>query len=760
MIEFDTRTILLGLLAALMLGVSAEVSAAEPAATYVGAAQCVGCHASAAASWRQSHHAFSMQPATLQTVLGDFAAGTVAGTGDVRLRREGDRFLANLEGPDGVRRDFVIRYTFGIYPLQQYLVDFTGGRLQVLGVTWDARPKAEGGQRWYSLYPDSPPKPGDPLHWSGRDQNWNFMCAACHSTGLRQNYDLAADRFASTWSDIDVACESCHGPGSRHVAWANAGADARAQSADKGLTTRLTAGNDLAWGFGSSDQAIATPSGEHAAAQRELDVCFPCHARRQSLRRQVEVGRHFLDNYLPSLIAPGLYQADGQIDGEVFEFGSFTQSKMFRAGVTCSNCHDPHRLTLRAPGNALCAQCHQPARYDRPEHSHHATGSSGSACVDCHMPAKTYMGVDRRRDHGFRIPRPDLSESDGAPNVCTQCHTDKTSRWASDAIASWTGKTPDVDSHPATAIMAAWQSSPATERRLEALLANPGSSGILRATALSLLPVPPSSAIKAQVSAAVLDADPLVRLGAARALAGFEGAEAVALGGRLLTDTTLAVRIEAARALVGLPEAAADAAVRQALAKAVDELIAAELASAERPESHVNLAQIQLRLGRVGEATRELETALRLDPRFVPAMVNLADLYRTTHEDAQGEVWLQRAIATDPGQAGATHALGLLRIRQGRLADALALLRQATEIEPGSARYASVYAIALLETGQAAASLSVVNKALLASPNDSGLLQTRIAVEQALGMQELARRHTAEFEQLTAVGVKDLEREQ
>ncbi len=168
-----------------------------------------------------------MQEATPDTVSGDFSGVEHAYYGVVStfIRRDGD-FFVRTDGPDGELADYRIAYTFGIEPLQQYLIEFPDGRLQALSVCWDTRPEQLGGQRWFHLYPKKQVGHDDPLHWTGLQQNWNFMCAECHSTHLQKNYDASADRYTTTWSEIDVSCEARHGPGSRHVAWAEtAGSD-------------------------------------------------------------------------------------------------------------------------------------------------------------------------------------------------------------------------------------------------------------------------------------------------------------------------------------------------------------------------------------------------------------------------------------------------------------------------------------------------------------------------------------------------------
>jgi hypothetical protein len=181
----------------------------------------------------------------------------------------------------------------------------------------------------------------------------------------------------------------------------------------------------------------------------EIEVCAACHARRQSLTSQSSApGDRFLDNFVPALLRTGLYHADGQILDEVYVYGSFLQSRMHGAGVRCTDCHERHRLGILAEGNALCTRCHnpegtprfptlKPGQFDSPAHHFHRDGSDGAQCANCHMPARTYMGVDPRRDHSFRVPRPDLSARLGTPNACTLCHDDKTDAWATEQVRAW-----------------------------------------------------------------------------------------------------------------------------------------------------------------------------------------------------------------------------------------------------------------------------------------------------------------------------------
>jgi hypothetical protein len=331
---------------------------ADQPATFVGARGCSGCHTALFDAWKGSHHALAMQPATTATVLGDFSGASLEHFGvKTTFFRNGDKYMVRTDGPDGALHQYSIAYTFGVYPLQQYLIAFPGGRLQALGIAWDSRPKEQGGQRWFHLYPSQQLKPGDTLHWTGRDQTWNYQCADCHSTDLKKNYDLAANRYATNWSDLHVACEACHGPGSRHVAWAKAHAEGGpyppgTDAARMGLTNWLKPTDTGHWEM-NPQTGIARRTEQLVST--ELETCAACHSRRKVIATNPAPGGRLLDSYLPALLEPGLYHADGQIEGEVYEYGSFLQSRMHTAGVTCSNCHDPHSAKIRAEGNTLCA---------------------------------------------------------------------------------------------------------------------------------------------------------------------------------------------------------------------------------------------------------------------------------------------------------------------------------------------------------------------------------------------------------------------
>jgi hypothetical protein len=231
---------------------------------------------------------------------------------------------------------------------------------------------------------------------------------------------------------------------------------------------------------------------------------------------------------------------------EVYVYGSFVQSKMYRAGVRCSDCHDPHSLELKAPGNAVCSGCHLPSAYDTPEHHHHVESSTGAQCVECHMPATTYMVVDPRRDHSMRIPSPQLTEELGVPNACNGCHVDEPVSWSIAAVEQWYDSEREVPPHFAQALEAGRNGEPGAGDLLSELAADSAESGIVRATALGLPGRDVSFETFEAIQASALDPDPMVRLGALSALEAVPPDGRLQVAFRMLRDPVRAVRIEAA----------------------------------------------------------------------------------------------------------------------------------------------------------------------------------------------------------------------
>jgi tetratricopeptide (TPR) repeat protein len=754
--------LLIGVIAALVLGLvlwrghagkfrqqQKPDTASSP--TYVGEATCAGCHAKEAEDWSHSHHALAMQKSNDKTVLGNFADARFTNNAlTSSFYKKDEKYHVRTDGPDGQLQDYELPYAFGVFPLQQYLVPFPGGRLQSLGIAWDSRAKEQGGQRWFHLYPDQKLAPTDPIHWTGRNQTWNYMCADCHSTNLRRNYNQASNTYATTWSEIDVSCESCHGPGSIHVE--------RTRTQKKGSEKSEYGGADLpvdlkyhggGWGLVKPGDATMHWSGP-TRSRNEIETCAPCHSRRRPITSDYVPGQRFLDAYVPSLLEEGVYYTDGQILEEDYEYGSFLQSQMYREGVTCSDCHDPHSGKLPPVSmNAVCGKCHLFSRFDTAEHHHHSKDSAGAICVNCHMPTRTYMVVDVRRDHSFRVPRPDFSVAYGTPNACSQCHHDKSAKWAADTIARWYGPNRRQEARFTEALDAGRRGSLMAEKELTSLIEDSSQPAIARATGLTLLAEYLSPASLSAVRKGLTDQDALVRGRAVQALEPVAAQERIRFAAPLLRDPIRSVRIAAARILAGTPPNLLQDGERDALDHAISELIASENATAERPENHVNMALVYVQMGRAADAEGELKTALWLDPDFVPAMVNLADLYRTEQRDDDGQKWLEKAIALAPTAAEPLHALGLLKVRQKQYPEALPLLAKAAALQPNSARYSYVYAVALQSGGQVDQAIRILEQAHKRRPADRSVLQALVSFEQGKGDLRSAKTYAEQLLQLS-----------
>lgn len=657
-----------------------------------------------------------MAAPTNESVVGDFAEASFSyGATRSSFTRQGDRFVVRTDAADGELADFEVRYAFGAEPLQQYLLQLPGGRLQALGVAWDNRPAAAGGQRWFHLHPDENVDHTDVLHWTSDSQNWNYMCADCHSTAVNKRYDVDARTYQTDFAEVTVGCEACHGPGSRHVA-----------SAVGGLERSEIEGSGIV--------ALDTQSAQ-------LNTCSPCHSRRGQLAEGFTPERSYFDHYLPSLLDEGLYHVDGQILDEVYVYGSFLQSKMHERGVTCSQCHEPHSAEIRIEGNGLCTQCHNEAGrpdfptlhladYDSPGHHLHDSDSAGARCVSCHMPERTYMVIDDRRDHSFRIPRPDLTVALDVPNACNACH-DQPPQWARDVLVTRFGD--DHEPHFASVFAAARGYDPTVEVELAAIGEDPEQPPIVRATAMSLMVGYQRGATAFALEKGLRDPSPLVRIGALRGAARWEPARRWSKTKHLLDDEYLAVRTEAARMLAGAFGELAVADQRR-LASDLGAYLDTLSLNADRAEAQASMATVYLHMGDHRQAERAFDIALELNPRWVPALVNLADLYRVMGRDADGGELLNRALDLVGDSPDVLLANALWLVRQDRSGEALPQLDRARRLAPEVPRYSYVYAVALHSAGRSELALDVLDEGLTFRPGDENLLRTAFGVARDLGL--------------------------
>ena len=669
-------------------------------APFVGSAACAECHAEAYDTWRESHHGWAWREPTAENVLGDFDGATFEHQGRTSrfLTRDG-RYQVETADSAGRLRTWDIAGTVGVEPLQQYLVELDDGRLQALDMAWDTE-----GRRWYHLYPEQDLRDDPGLHWSGPYKNWNSRCVSCHVTDFKKAYDPQSNRYASTWTEKGVGCEACHGPGGEHVDWARtrpSAPTADEPSQDPRLAVR----------FDGSDR------------QAELQVCAGCHSRRESLGADSPPpGEPFADHFRLTPLRQDLYHADGQIKGEVYVYGSFLQTKKHAAGVSCSDCHTPHGAELVLEGNAVCTQCHNPAGrnefpslpkafYDTPAHHRHAQGSVGAACVSCHMPATTYMGVDPRRDHSFRVPRPDLTVKIGTPNACTDCHEAEGAAWARDQVAAWYPDGRSGEPHFAEVIDAARRGlDPQLAGDLLALAVDTSVPGLVRATATEMLAPVVTPQIAGGALPLLQDADPSVRVAGLTLFHSAPPAARTRHAGPLLEDPTRVVRVEAAQRILDVSTAALRPEDRAVVEAAVDEYRASLAAQADFPEVQLNLARVATRLGRPQTARRSLEAALALDPKAVEAWLRLVEL------DVAGERFDDAARtlarATDEVRySGALYQwLGRVEAQAGRLDSAVLAFETALSLLPGEIEARFEYVSLLTELGRFQSALEALTE--------------------------------------------------
>ncbi len=619
------------LFAVLLVAASAWGWSAD-AADYVGSETCIGCHAEAGSAWEGSHHALAWTPPAPDTVVADFdgAEFSLDGmTARFRIAEDGTYHVAVTE-KDGEAADYPVHSVAGIEPLQQYILETEPGRLQSFDVVWDTEAK-----RWFHLYPEQSLPPDDAMHWTGPYKNWNGRCAACHATGYDKNYDHATRSYASTQAEIGVGCEACHGAGSDHVAWTGSGESGGEPLPASGFSLDI-------------DDPVAV-----------MTQCATCHSRREAhLPGSPPPGTPYDDAYNLALFRPGLYHADGQIQDEVYVWGSFLQSKMHGRGVTCANCHEPHAADLVADGNAVCGQCHSPAGneafptltpalYDDPSHHHHETGSAGAQCKSCHMIERTYMGVDGRRDHSFRVPRPDLAAETGAPDACTDCHAGRSPGWAAERIAEWYPKSDHRGPHYGSVLARARQDPVAAAGDLERLARDRDRPGIVRATALWLLRQSESPEAAARLADLVDDDDPLVRSSAV----GLQGAtrtqDSVLSLVDALDDPARNVRMSAAVALANAPVARFPPRIADDLRLALGEWQASMTGRLDFPETHLQLAGWALTARNFPAAAAGFRETVEMDPQRVDAWVMLARIAAATEGEAAARAVLEEALQSN-----------------------------------------------------------------------------------------------------------------
>ncbi len=677
--------------------------------TYVGEQSCKSCHQAEYHHWEQSDHFKAMQVATDSTVLGDFNNRPFNADGiSSRFFKEGANFYVNTQGKDGKNANYEVSYTFGFYPLQQYLVDFPDGKKQVLRQSWDVLQK-----KWFHQYAGQQLPAGDWLHWTGNAQNWNSTCADCHSTDLKKNYLLDEDRYQTRYSALNVSCEACHGPGKKHIDYIKT--DFRDGQKVKDSYLQLTK---------NSSPAMVVTS------------CAPCHSRRTALSAQLLPGHELLDNYLPELPTKENFFADGQMKEEVFNYASFMQSKMAQMGLSCNTCHDAHTQKTRLIGNALCMQCHQ-SKFNNQEHLRHAINTTASKCVSCHMPSQTYMGNDIRHDHSFRVPRPDLSARFATPNACNNCHKDKSAQWASSWVDKWYGKQRAY--HFAEDLIPGSGAQPNAESHLLKLLEKKQVPNIIKATAVQYLADKGTAQSLRALQQCLKSEDAHIRYTALRSLMNYPQQNWMAAALPLLKDPVRAVRIAAADALLLTPADQLSVELQKPFEIAKKELYDFLVFQADFPSGCLILGDYYSRLQDYKQAEKYYLLGLKKDQQMNLARLNLAVVYNLQGKNQQAIAVLKEALKVDASNPQVYYNMALLYNEMAKPQDALQAFANAIKYKSNNPRVYYNYALLLLKNNPDKAQ-QVLQLALKQWPQENSLHYALAHVYYTKGNQPLAIR--------------------
>ena len=672
---------------------SKEDAIAKEPNEFVGNEACKSCHQGEYNLWKQSDHFKAMQLPNDSTVEGNFNGATFHADGVTSSfsKRDG-KYIINTEGADGKNHDYEVKYTFGYFPLQQYLIETDVGKLQATRLSWDARQK-----KWFHQYAGKKIPAGDWLHWTGNAQNWNTMCAECHSTNLQKKYDINSDTYHTTFNEINVSCESCHGAGKHHITYIQS--DAYKQ------------GNKVAHSY--LDISSSSSALEH------VQTCAPCHSVKTNISANKINSGEFLDNYIPAIPTTERFYADGQMRDEDYNYTNFLESKMFAHNVSCNNCHNPHSGKLYLTGNQVCLQCHAPS-YNTPAHTFHAETTTGSTCVGCHMPASTYMGNDIRHDHSFRVPRPDLSVKYGTPNACNNCHKDKTATWAASAVDKWYGSKRKY--HFAEDLIAGSLLNEGSEGHLLKLLSDTSVPAIIHATAANYLGNIGTGNSTNGLLACLKDANAQVRYEALRSLQNHPAERWLQQALPLLNDKVRAVRIAAASLVQTIPDADVPQEYKAQLAQAKGELENHLLYQADFAHGNILIGDYYHTNNNLPEAERFYKRALQKDSLASLARLSLATVYSAEHKNEEAMAALQLVVRIDDKNDDAWHSIGLLYVEMKQEALAKAAFEKAVSLHSHNTRLYYNYGLLLQQEGNIAKSVSILQKGLALQPNDESLL--------------------------------------
>ncbi|WP_406684463.1 tetratricopeptide repeat protein [Seonamhaeicola sp. MEBiC1930] len=673
-----------------------------PDSLFLGDKVCAKCHQEEVEEWSGSHHDKAMQIATKETVLGDFSDASFSSQGVYSkfFKKEGE-FYVNTEGPDGKNNDYKIEYTFGITPLQQYIVKFPNGHYQCLRTAWDTEEK-----KWFDLYPDFKVVHSEWLHWSRGGLNWNNMCADCHSTNVRKNYNQNNHSYNTKYAIINVNCEACHGPGNNHVNLVNKLGDKYASTQGMQMTSDTN-------------------------PKELVDQCARCHMRREQYSSHFNFEGTMMDHYFPQVLTNGLYYPDGQILDEVYVYGSFVQSKMYKNNVTCTNCHNPHTLKLKFEGNALCLQCHESPKYDVTSHHFHESGSDGAQCINCHMDGKIYMGNDYRRDHSFRIPRPDQSIKYGTPNACVRCHTDKSNEWAWEHFKKNYGE-PDY-THFSDLLAPGFTGEEDGYHNLLTLAKDTIHPEIARASAVNSIANYYNTEVIDNMLQFLNDESPIVRGATIDALGEIINTDYVNYFLPLLKDRKRTVRVKAFFVISSLDELQIPEEYKEVYKKVKKEFETHLSVTSDFAGGRAKRGMYYLKKGDLLNAIKSFESALEIESLNNIIRSNLANLYYRNGQFKEAEEAFRTIISQEPEYGQTYYSFALLLGELNRTDEAITQMELAVKYMPENIRF--YYNLSLLydKVNNFKKAEGVAVKGLKIAPQNGDLLYVLTYIYQKNG---------------------------
>jgi tetratricopeptide (TPR) repeat protein len=678
------------------------------ASRYAGSASCRECHADAYELWMKSNHGLAERSFRTNVDAVAFQNPRYSPpTLPFGVGLTNDHYSITAIGLSGQPEVHAVGRVLGNDPLRQFLTGAPGGRWQAMTAAYDPHR-----QEWFDVFGQENRQPGEWGNWTGRGMNWNSMCAACHNTQLRKNYDEAADGYHTTMMESSVGCEACHGPLQNHVDW---------EKKNRGQNK-----ND--------------PNFPQFTPRQTMETCASCHARRADLTGEFMPGDRFDDHYDLAIVDHSeVFYPDGQNHEEDYEYTAFLGSKMAAAGVTCLDCH-PRSLHMPRPqGNGVCLRCHATGQLHAPiiqpaAHSHHQASGAGNDCVNCHLPVTVYMQRHARHDHGLTIPDPLLTQEFGIPNACNRCHPDKTTDWALAAEDQWYG----INMNRPTRLRAEWlararQGDAAARDPLVAMLTgepNPYWQAVAAGLLDQWLGEP---SVQHALTQCLANSNALVRATAVRTLEPLvqsTGSPAVEEMRRLLTDPLRNVRINAAWALRGDLDTNSPAG---------RELLHYLDFNADQPNGQMQKGAFYFARSDLSTALPHFERAVNWDTNSAPLHHEYAVALSAAGRNPEAIAQLEAACRLDPRAAEYFYALGLAWNEAGNLPKTIESLEAAVKLDARNARAWYNLGLAHNAAGDTAAALNALTRGESADPQDPAIPYARATILAKVGRVADAR---------------------